>query len=157
HVGHERELRRDRPFAGALLAAAALDVEAEGRGGEAAPPGLVGPGEQRADRVIEADVRRRVGARGPADRGLIDVDHVADVLAAGEFVVLAGEDTAVVEERIEAFLDDRVDERAFPRPRGTGHANELLQWDLDADVLEVVVAGPMDDDRFATGPPALAR
>src|SRR5205823_5076132 len=34
-VGHERELRRDRTFAGALLATSPLDVEAEGRGREA--------------------------------------------------------------------------------------------------------------------------
>jgi len=41
---------------------------------------------------------------------LIDVNHVADVLTAGKFVVLAGKDAAVVQERIEALLDDRVDE-----------------------------------------------
>src|SRR5262245_44993394 len=110
HVGHERELRRDRPFAGALLAATALDVEAEGRGSEVAPFGLIGLGKQRTDRVIEADVGRRVGARGPPDRGLIDVDHVADVLTAGEFVVLAGKDAAIVQERIETLLDDLVNE-----------------------------------------------
>src|SRR5262249_39808657 len=62
-VGHERELRRDCPFAGALLAAAALDVEAEGRGAEAALFSLVGFGEQRANRIIEANVRRRIGTR----------------------------------------------------------------------------------------------
>ena len=63
HVGHERKLRRDRPFAGTFLAAAAFDVEAEGRGREAALFGLVGFGEQRANRVIEADVSRRIGTR----------------------------------------------------------------------------------------------
>src|SRR5262249_28125208 len=107
-----------------------------------------------ANRVVEADVRRRVGTRGPADRGLIDVNHVADMLTAGEFVVLAGKDAAVVEERIKTLLDDPVDEGAFPRPGGPGHANELFQWDRDADVLEVVVTGAADGDRFAVGRPA---
>ena len=41
---------------------------------------------------------------------MVDVDHVADVLAAGELVVLAGKDAAVVEERVKALLDDLVDE-----------------------------------------------
>jgi len=110
HVGHEGELRGDRSFAGALLAAAALDVEAEGRGGEAAPAGRLGLGEQRADRVIEPDVRRRVGPLGPPDRGLVDVDHVADVLAAGQRVVRAGEDAAVVQQRIETLVYDLVNQ-----------------------------------------------
>src|SRR5262245_59613538 len=63
HVGHEGELRRDRPFAGTLLATAALDVEAEGRGGEAAFFRVGGFGEKRPYRVVKADVSRRVGTR----------------------------------------------------------------------------------------------
>src|SRR5579859_7401549 len=78
------------------------------------------------------------------------------MLTARELVVLPGKDAAVVEERIKALLDDLVDERAFPGSRGAGHANKLFQRDLDVDVFKVVVTGTADDDRFATGPPALA-
>ena len=35
-------------------------------------------------------------------------------IAQGEFVVLAGKDTAIVEERIKTLPDDLVDEGAFP-------------------------------------------
>lgn len=65
------------------------------RGGEAAFLRLLGLGEERADRVVEAEVGGRVGTRRSPDRRLIDVDHIADVLAAGEFVVGTGEDSLV--------------------------------------------------------------
>ena len=57
-VRHEVELRGDHAFALALLAAAALDVEAEAAGLVAALHGERRLREQVADVVVEADVRR---------------------------------------------------------------------------------------------------
>src|SRR5438128_5953099 len=51
---------------------------------------------------------------------------------------------------------DPVNQRAFPGAGGAGNANKLLQRNLDADVLEIVVAGAAHDNRFAAGRPALA-
>ena len=79
-VGHEVELRRDHAFALALLAAAALDVEAEPSGLVAALDRQRRVGEQVADGVVEADVGGRVRSAVPADRRLVDVDHLVDVL-----------------------------------------------------------------------------
>src|SRR5262249_26143278 len=145
----------DGPLAGAFLAAAALDIEAECRRGVAALLRLDRFGKERANGVIETDVRRRVGPRRPPDGRLIDVDHVADVLAAGELVVVAGQDAAVVEEGIEPLVNDLVDQRALARPRRAGDAHELLERDRNADVLQVILTGAADDDRLAVRRPAL--
>ena len=80
---------------------------------------------------------------------MVDINHVANVLAAGEFVVVAGQYAAVVEQRIKTLLDDSVNERTLPRPRCAGDANELLQRNLDADVPEIVLTGAAHDNRFA--------
>jgi hypothetical protein len=64
----------DLAIAAADLAAAALDVEAEPARLIAARPGLASLGEELADVVEDARVRRRVGARGAPDRRLVDVD-----------------------------------------------------------------------------------
>jgi hypothetical protein len=75
HVRHEVQARRDSPLAAALLAPAPLHVEAEPP--RRVPPRLrlLGVGEQLPDVVVEADVGRRVRARRPPDRRLVDVDH----------------------------------------------------------------------------------
>src|SRR5262249_28201067 len=53
HIGHERQLGRDRAFAAALLAATALDVEAESRRGKATLRGIGGLGKQSANRIVK--------------------------------------------------------------------------------------------------------
>ena len=79
-VRQEVHLDLDRAVAGARLAAAALDVEREPALEVAAHLRLGRRGEQLADVVEDAGVRRRVGPRRAADRRLVDVDHLVDVL-----------------------------------------------------------------------------
>ena len=83
-VGQEVHLDLDRAVAGARLAAAALDVEREPARLVAAHLRLGGRGEQLADVVEDAGVGRRVGPRGAADRALVDVDDLVEVLEAGD-------------------------------------------------------------------------
>ena len=83
-VRQEVHLDLDRAVAGAGLAAAALDVEGEPALLVAAHLRLGGLGEQLADVVEDAGVGRRVGPRRAADRRLVDVDDLVDVLEAGD-------------------------------------------------------------------------
>src|SRR5262249_7417477 len=46
--------------------------------------------------------------------------------------------------------------RTFPRSGRTRNADKLPEWNFDADVLEIVLACTADDNRLASGPPALA-
>jgi hypothetical protein len=82
-VGQEVHLDLDDAVALAGLAAPALDVEAEAAGLVAAGARLLArSGEQLADRCEHAGVGGRVGARRAADRALVDVDDLVDVLQA---------------------------------------------------------------------------
>ena len=88
-IGHEIELRGDDAFALALLAAAALDVEAKAARFVAALHGNGRAREELADGVVKADISRGVRAAVAADRRLVDVDHLVYVLCAIERVVIA--------------------------------------------------------------------
>ena len=96
HVRHEVQVVVTSPCAAALLAASALDVEAEAPGRVAARAGL------RRVRRTDGGWHRRSRYRSPgwsaaaADRRLVDVDDVVQSRRL-RWVVLAGEDAAVVE------------------------------------------------------------
>jgi hypothetical protein len=79
-VGQEVHLDLQHAVALAGLAAAALDVEAEAAGRVAARAGIRQLAEPVADGREEAGVGRGVGARRAADRRLVDVDDLVEVL-----------------------------------------------------------------------------
>src|SRR5207302_10110858 len=86
-VGQEVHLDLDDAVALAGLAAAALDVEREAAGLVAARLRLRQAGEPFADRREGAGVGRGVRARRAADRRLVDVDHLVEVLQALDAIV----------------------------------------------------------------------
>jgi hypothetical protein len=79
-VRQEVHLDLDDAVALAGLAAAALDVEREAARLVAACLGFRQAGEPFADRREGAGIGRRVGARRAADRRLVDVDDLVDML-----------------------------------------------------------------------------
>ena len=89
-VGQEVHLDLDDAVALAGLAAPALDVEGEAARLVAARLGLGQAREPVADRREGAGVGGRVGARRAADRRLVDVDDLVEVLQALDAVVRAG-------------------------------------------------------------------
>src|SRR5262245_62127880 len=115
-VGHEIELRGDDTLALTLFAATALDVEAESSWLVAAVDRERRLREEVADRVVEAHVGRRIRAAVAADRRLIDVDHLVDVLETIHAVMLAREGACVHEPLPQRFEEDLVDERTLARP-----------------------------------------
>src|SRR3546814_14813131 len=86
-VGEEVHLDLDQAVAGARFAAAALDVEREAAGLVAARLAFGQPREPIADLGEGAGIGRRVRARGAADRRLIDVDHLVEMLEAGDLEI----------------------------------------------------------------------
>ncbi len=96
-VGQEVHLDLDQAVARAGLAAAALDVEAEAAGLVAARLAFGQAGEPVADVGEGAGIGGRVGARGAADRRLIDVDHLVEIFEAGDLLVAAGLETGAVQ------------------------------------------------------------
>ena len=126
-VGQEVHLDLDLPVALARLAASAADVERE-------PPRLVAAhlrlGGQRvelADVGEEIGVGRRVGARRPADRRLVDLDHLVEAVDPLDAVVRAGLRPRLQEPVGEGLVDDLVDERRLARAGHARDADELAR------------------------------
>ena len=122
-----------------------LDIEGE-------TPGLVAPdlafrqfGEQARGYGRTARYRCRVGARGAADGGLVDVDDFIEVLQPFDAVVVAGDESRRGSScwardlyRI-SFIRD-----GLAGARDAGDAHQFAQRDLDIDILEVVLACATD-------------
>ncbi len=145
-VGQEVHLDLDGAVAGARLAAPALDVEAEAPGLVAAHLGLGRGREQLAHVVEDAGVGGRVGARGAADRRLVDVDDLVDLVHAVDPRVAARHRARPVELLGQGVVEDVVDQRRLARPRHAGDGGEHPQRELDVDALEVVLACALDRD-----------
>src|SRR5262249_54875071 len=179
-VGQEVHVQAVGAVALTGLAAAARLVEAEPARLVAAHLRLGQFGEQGADLVEDLDVRRRVGARRPADGRLVDVDHLVDVLgprdpvvradrhrlAVGRLLVVTGRlapaGRLVVAPAVgqvhlpQGLLEDVVDQRALARAADPRDAHEQAQGHLDVYALEVVVAGPEHREALAVAGAALA-
>ena len=120
HVGQEVHLDLDGAVAGARLAAAARHVEAEPAGQVAADLRLLGLGEQLADVVEHAGVGGRVRPGRAADRRLVDVDDLVEVLDALDPLVQAGRRLRLVDLLHQRPVEDVVDERRLARARHAG-------------------------------------
>src|SRR5699024_878133 len=99
----------------------------------------------------------RVGARGAADRALVDLDHLVAQLEPGDLVVRAGDDPRAVEAARRRGVE-RVDHQARLAGAGdAGDAGERAERELRGDVLQVVGPRAVDDDRVAVAFTALGR
>ena len=114
----------DQPVALAGLAAPALHIEGEASRPVAAHLGLGQLGEELADRREEAGVGRGIGAGRAADRALIDVDDLVDVLEALDAIVRAGDDPRAIEVPRQRGVQEIGDQGRFPRAGDAGHGDE---------------------------------
>ena len=150
-VGQEVHLDLDLAVALAGLAAAALDVEAEAAGLVAARSRLLGLGEELADVVEDAGVGGRVGARRAADRRLVDVDDLVDLVEAVDPVVGAGRSFAWCRRLATAWCRVSLTRVDLPEPETPVTQQKTPSGNRDVDVLEVVLAGAADRQRRRVG------
>ncbi len=148
-IGQEVHFDLNIAFAGAGLAAAALDVEGEAPGRVATHPRFGDGGEELAHGREGAGVGGRVGARRAADGRLVDVDDLVDVVQSEDAVAVAGAVAGAVQELGSLLVEDVVDEGALAGAGDAGDADELAQRNRHVDVLEVVLARAFDDERLA--------
>ena len=109
-VGQEVHLDFDGAVAGAGLAASALDVERESARLVAPHLRLGGRGEQGADLVEDSGVGGRVGSRGTADRRLVHLNQLVDLVKPVHSGVSAGDLAGPVESISQHGRQDVVDQ-----------------------------------------------
>ena len=115
----------------------------------AARLGLGQLGEPFADGGEGAGIGGGVRARRAADRALVDVDHLVEMLEALDRLVLA-RDLAAAGELAGDRAVERLDEEGrLAAARDAGHRGEQAERDVDGDVLEVVGARAFDREPAA--------
>ncbi|MCY1339899.1 hypothetical protein D9M69_257990 [compost metagenome] len=132
--------------AAAGRAAPVAGVEAERARGIAALQRHRRPGEELADLVERPDVAGRVGARGLADRRLVDEHHVIDQVRAGQLAVRPRRFRRLAEMARQRRVQHVLQQRGLARARHAGHAHQPLQRDLYGDILQVVFGRAFQHD-----------
>ena len=134
----------EQTVAGAVLAAAALDVEAE-------PPRFIAAhlrGGQLREKIADnrkgAGIGDGVGSRGATDRRLIDHDYLVDLLNAEQFLVFSGTFLGTVEMAEEGAAQHIVGERAFAGAGNPGDAGEQSERNFHVHVFEIVFGRPFN-------------
>ena len=152
-VGQKAHLDRLDSLALAFRAATAGGIEREAARAESAHARLVGLRVQAPDRVPESHVGRRTGARRPADRRLVDLEHAVEPLPAGEIGAAEefhGLPPARVSDQLEQIRVEHIArERALAAARHAGDHGESLERNACSDVVEVVQPGAGHRDRGA--------
>src|SRR5579883_3488857 len=131
----------------ARLAAATLHVEAEAAG-------LARFGQhgiEIADRREETGVGGGVGARGAADRSLVDADDFVDLVDAFDRIVRARLLARAVDFAGQRAVENFVDQRRFAAAGNAGDDGKQPERDSDLDVLEIVLARAADHKLLAVG------
>ena len=131
-VAEELHLHMLEARAAAGRAAAVAGVEAEHAGGVAALARQRRVGEELADLVPGADIAGRVGARGLADRALVDEDRVAQPVGAEQPVVRARRFGGLAEVPRQRRVQHVLHQRALARARHARHHHQALQRERHA-------------------------
>src|SRR6202171_1290991 len=156
-IRQEVHLDLDDAVALAVLAAAALYVEAEPARLVAAHARLRHLGEQLANVGEHPRVGRRVRTRRPADRRLVDVDHLVDEAEPRNLAGGAGPILGAVEMLRQASIKDVADQRALARAADTGNADQFAQREVHVDVLQVVLGRATNHDHLSVALAAPSR
>ena len=106
--------------------------------------------EQIADVVPDLYISRRIASGRPADRRLVDHDHLVELIGPRDAVELAGHGRLAPEETSQLRLQHVAHERTFSTPGNPRHADEHAERDLDVDRFQVVVPHALERERFST-------
>src|SRR5918996_1510344 len=142
-VWEEVHLDLDLAVARTRLAASAPDVEREPARLVPADPGLGGLREQPPNVVEHPRVGGRVRPGGPADRRLVDVDDLVDLLPADQPSVAPGDNPGAVHLLLERSMHHVLDQGRLARARHAGDAYQEAQRERHVDPLQVVLPGAL--------------
>jgi len=131
---------------------------------ETEPTGFVPPdlsfgqvGKQRPDVGKHPRISSGVAPWSPTDGALVNVDHLIEVLEAGDFLVVHRPLYAVVEMLPQNRIQRFVDQCGFARTAHSGNAGEGSQRNFNIDVLQVVARSALELQEVAVAFTALLR
>ena len=141
-VRQKVHLHLDDTVAPAGLAASAFYIEAETTRRVTPGAGLVSAGKQFPDRGEEAGIGCRIGTGGAADRALIDIHHLVEVLQALDRPERRRIPVGRIQGRCGQRIEGVVDQGRFAGSGDAGDTGEQADRQLQVDLLEIVAPRP---------------
>ena len=146
-IGQKVHLDLDHAVALASLAAPAFDVEREAAGLITARAALGQAGKPLTNRREGAGIGRGIAARRAADRRLVDVDDLVEMLDAFDAIV-RGRALAGIVQPARQRLVQRIDQQRRLATAGhAGDAGEQAERNFGGDIFEIVAARADDFQR----------
>ena len=144
HVTQELHLDALESVSSARGTAPLSGIEAERPGGVATLNRQWFCRKELANPIEGADVAGGIRTCGFSDRGLVYQDDIVDcVVALNPAMNPRGLSRAVLQ-LTKGVVEHILHQSRLPRSADTGNTDELPQWNLDIDVLEVVLGRPQD-------------
>ena len=138
NIRQEVHLDFDETVSGAGLAAPALDIEGKTPRFIPAQLRVLRRCKQVADIGEKTRIRRRIRARRPADRALVDVDDLVEVCKTRDAVRFSRAYLPPVQLRAEGFLDNLRYQARLAAAGHAGDAGDRSQRDIHVDAFEIV-------------------
>ena len=139
-VREEMHFHLEYAIAFASLAPPALHIEREAPRSVATLARQGHAGEQFPDRCEQAGIRSRVGPRRAADRTLIDVDHLVEVIETVDALVRRRLVVAAVQMPGDRAIERVVDQRGLAGAGHAGDAHEKANRQIQVGLQEIVAA-----------------
>ncbi len=156
HVLEEVHLQLFIPVPLAPFASTAGRVEREVCGGQASPLGLGGGGKNPTHLIEHLQIGHRVGAWRPADRLLIDQTHPTEVFQTFDRGKPPHGQRRDAKGAGHGPIEGVLHQRAFPRARYAGHADQRPEREPDGQVFQIMLERTGQDEcvpaAFAAGP-----
>ncbi len=147
----------DDPVPLAGLAASALDVEGKPSRLIAAQLGLGSLGEKVAYECERPGICSRIRSRGSANRRLVDIDHLINMLQPQNLLVGQRFPAWIVESAAQNRIQCLLDQCRFARSGDPGHADKLAQRDIDIDLFQVISGRTLEIEHVAVTAIAMFR
>ena len=128
-------LNLDDAVTAAGLTPTALHIKAETSFVIALRLGIRRRRKQVADHIKHARVSCRVRTRSTADRGLVNVDDLIQLLQSLDLLKFARNSTRTVQLSCQFLIKDFVDQGTFSRAGDTGHAGHNAKWEGNIDIF----------------------
>ncbi len=149
HIGQEIHLDAALALALARLAPSTLHIEAEAPRLVAALSAIGQHGKQIADGCEHAGIGGRVRTRGPADRRLIDLDHLVELVGPMHRLMCPRLLAGFVQLARQRAVQDVVDKRGLTRPRDAGHHRHHAHRKVRRNVLQIMRGGVLNREPAA--------
>ena len=149
HVRQKVHFDLYQAVAAAGLTPAALHIEGEAAGTIAADPGIRSRCKKIADIIEQAGIGSGVGARCTADRALVNVDHLVQMLHADDLTTDAGAGTGMIQLAKQGLVQHLIYEAGFTRAGYAGDAGQRAQRNIHIHILQIVFCCSANGKRFS--------